>query len=73
MACNVPILLAGHVEVSDVVRFVAVVGRNGDQLYSQTLVDQEPHDALGGESGLRMVRDGAISSLTVLRGRPRKG
>ncbi len=30
MACNVPILLAGHVEVSDVVRFVAAVGRNGD-------------------------------------------
>jgi hypothetical protein len=30
MACNVPILLAGHVEVNDVVRFVAVVDRNGD-------------------------------------------
>ena len=30
MACYVPILLAGHDEVSDVVRFVAVVGGNGD-------------------------------------------
>jgi hypothetical protein len=30
MACDVPILLAGHVEVSDVVRFAAVVGRSGD-------------------------------------------
>ena len=73
MACYVPILLAGHVEVSDVVCFVAVVGRNGHQLYSQTLNDQEPHDALGGESGLRMVRDGVLSGPTVLRGRPRKG
>jgi methylenetetrahydrofolate reductase (NADPH) len=69
---DVPILEAGHVEVGNVVRLMAVIVRDTHQPCRETFIDQEFHDFAGG-SVVRTMRFGVISERLDWRGRPRNG
>jgi hypothetical protein len=70
---DIPVLPAGAADPRDVLRLMAGIAGDGQEIDAQALVDQKPRDKAMLSRLRRLRRTGRRSCHGCLRGRPRKG